>query len=250
VSTALIADDEPLPRAALKAKLARLWPELRVVGEAINGEAALQLAAEHQPDIVFLDIRMPRMSGLQAARELACATHVVFVTAYDQHAIDAFEAGAVDYLLKPVEDERLAATIDRLKQRAGRSAPPDLCELIDALTRQLALQGERYLTWIKASAGSTVRLVPVDEVIYFCSDEKYTRVVTRAGEHFIKRPIRELLTELDPRHFWQIHRSTIVNAREVAGIRRIGKDNAELVLKGRSEVLIVSRAYTHLFRQM
>lgn len=250
--TALIADDEPLLRAALKTKLARLWPELTVVAELETGERVAEVVAAERPQIAFLDIQMPKVTGLEAARRVAGQVHVVFVTAYDQYAIEAFERGAVDYLLKPVEDERLALTIGRVKERLASSAPPaDLSALADLLAARLAPpKGTEYLRWIKASAGSQVRMVPVESVLYFDADEKYTRVVTREGEHFIRKPIRELIEELDPEQFWQIHRSTIVNARAVAGVKRGDHDNAELSIKDRPEKLTVSRSFTHLFRQM
>ena len=247
---AVIADDEPLLRAQLRARLERLWPELSIVHEMSNGRDVEEVVAGHAPALFFLDIHMPGVNGLEAARQIGSRAHVVFVTAYDQHAVEAFEQGAVDYVLKPFNEERLALTVSRLKARL--SAPPPS---IDALVQQLAErlgggQSPGHLRCIKASVGPQVRLIPVDEVLYFQSDEKYTRVVTCDGESLIRKPIRELLEELDPARFWQIHRATIVNVDHIAGVRRGLRDQAELTLRDRTETLVVSRAFTHLFKQM
>jgi len=247
---AVIADDEPFLRAQLRSRLERLWPELEVVHEMSDGRGVGQVLDEHSPSLFFLDIHMPGVNGLDAAREIGNRAHIVFVTAYDEHAVEAFERGAVDYVLKPFNEERLAITVGRLRERL--SAPPPT---LDSLVRQLAerLGGGKaaeHLRWIKASVGSQVRLIPVEEVLFFQSDEKYTRVVTTEGESLIRKPIRELLEELDPERFWQIHRATIVNVDRIAAVRRGLRDQAELSLKDHAETLVVSRAFTHLFKQM
>ena len=246
---AVIADDEPLLRAQLRARLARLWPDLDVVREMENGRDVDAVIAEHQPALFFLDIHMPGVNGLEAARVIAGRAHVVFVTAFDQYAVEAFEQGAVDYVLKPFDEERLAITVDRLKARIG-SRPQALEDLVQTLAARIAPRAQEHLRWIKASVGSNVRLIPVEEVLFFQSDEKYTRVVTCDGESLIRKPIRELLDELDPAKFWQVHRATIVNVDHIASVRRGLKDQAEISLKDSGETLVVSRAFTHLFKQM
>ncbi len=247
---AVIADDEPLLRAQLRARLARLWPELAVVHEMENGRDIERVVAEHAPQLFFLDIHMPGVNGLEAARAIGNRAHVVFVTAYDQYAVEAFERGAVDYVLKPFNEERLALTVARLRERLG-GRPPRLEALFESLAARLAPPAGERLRWVKASVGAQVRLVPVEEVLFFQSDDKYTRVVTTDGEVLIRKPIRELLAELDPAKFWQVHRATIVNVDHIASVRRDpAKDTATVVLRGNPETLAVSRAFTHLFRQM
>jgi DNA-binding LytR/AlgR family response regulator len=246
---AIIADDEPLLRAQLRARLARLWPELAIVAEMTDGRATEELLLAHAPDLFFLDIHMPGVNGLEAARAIAGRAHVVFVTAFDQYAVEAFERGAIDYVLKPFNEPRLALTVERLKARL-KEAPAGIEELVESLAGRLAPAGNGHLKWIKAAVGNKVRLIPVDSIAYFQSDEKYTRVVTCDGEALIRKPIKELLEELDPARFWQIHRATIVNVDAIAGVRRGLKDQGELSLKDRRETLVVSRAFTHLFRQM
>jgi DNA-binding LytR/AlgR family response regulator len=255
--TAMIADDEALLRHHLKAKLALLWPELEIIMEAEHGLHAQELisaAGDNLPDVVFLDIHMPGMTGLEVARLIGKRAHIVFVTAFNQYAIEAFERGAIDYLLKPFENARLSETILRLKERmqspVSLPATVGLESMLSDLSKVLKLNAPSYLQWIKASVGNTVRLIPIDEVLYFHSDEKYTCVTMADGEALVRKPIKELLLELDPAHFWQIHRSTIVNARAVLGVVRGDRDQADLLLKGRSETLTVSRNYIHLFRQM
>jgi DNA-binding LytR/AlgR family response regulator len=250
MTAAVIADDEPLLRAQLRSRLARLWPELRVVHEMENGRGVDDVLARFSPRVFFLDIHMPGANGLEAARAIGKRAHVVFVTAYEQYAIEAFERGAVDYVLKPFTEERLALTIGRVKERVGGS-PPDLDALVQSLAARLQpAAGPSYLRWIKASVGSNVRLIPVEEVLFFQSDEKYTRVVTCEGETLIRKPIRELLEELDPERFWQIHRATIVNLDRIASVKRGLKDQAEITLRDCPETLTVSRGFTHLFKQM
>jgi DNA-binding LytR/AlgR family response regulator len=246
---ALIADDEAHLAEHLRARLAQLWPELSFLPLAANGLEALRAIEDERPELAFLDIRMPGLTGLELARRIDTGTHVVFVTAFDQYAVQAFERGAVDYLLKPFNEERLALAVERLKERvAGR--PPRIEELVDSLAARFSPPASKHLRWIKASVGSHVRLIPVEEVLFFQSDEKYTRVVTADGESLIRKPIRELLDELDPAKFWQVHRATIVNVDAIASVRRGLKDQAEISLRDCAETLVVSRAFTHLFKQM
>jgi DNA-binding LytR/AlgR family response regulator len=262
--TALIADDEPLLRQRLAAHLARLWPTLRIVAEARNGREAVELFEIHAPAIVFLDVHMPGMSGIDAARAMAGRARIVFVTAYEQYAVRAFEQGAVDYLVKPFDDERLALTVARLRERlapsaavnpgaeAAASAGPleTLLEQLSAEVRQRAGAPRAWLQWIKASVGSTVRLIPVEQVIYLRSDEKYTLVVWDGGEALIRKTIRELADELDPDRYAQVHRSVIVNLSRVSHVTRGLNETADVHLNGRTETLPVSRSFLHLFRQM
>ena len=261
--TALIADDEPLLRERLRSHLARLWPELQIVAEARNGREAVELFDEHQPSVVFLDVHIPGMNGVEAARSIARRAELVFVTAYEQYAVQAFEQGALDYLVKPFDDRRLADTVQRLKARV--LAVPSPAEeasssAVDALLSELSAELRRrgagaattgsHLQWIKASVGTSVRLIPVEQVVYLRSDEKYTLVVWEGGEALIRKTIRELADELDPERFAQIHRSVIVNLHAVVQVHRGLNETAEVQLKGRNEMLPVSRSFLHLFRQM
>ena len=248
--TAVIADDEPLLRAQLKARLGKLWPELAIVHEMADGRDVDQVLAAHAPRLFFLDIHMPGVNGLEAARAIGKRAHVVFVTAFDQYAVEAFEQGAIDYVLKPFNEDRLAATVERLKERLAGAAPPPMEELLERLAGRLSPRPAEHLKWIKASLGQSVRLIPVEEVLFFQSDEKYTRVVTCDAEALIRKPIKELLDELDPDKFWQVHRATIVNVEAIASVRRGLKDQAEIALKDHRETIIVSRNFTHLFKQM
>jgi len=257
MTTALIADDEPLLREHLASHLARQWPELRIVAEARNGREAVELFDQLRPDVVFLDVHMPGISGVDAARAIGALAQIVFVTAYEQYAVQAFEHGAIDYVVKPLDEVRLAATVLRLKERlADRTARQGDDAQLDAALEQLARRLSRHpsaaprLQWIRASVGSTVKLIPVDQVAYLRSDEKYTLVVWEGGEALIRKPIRELIDELDPDQFAQVHRSVIVNLRQVAQVTRGANETAEVHLRGRSETLPVSRSYLHLFRQM
>jgi len=247
--TAIIAEDEPILRAQLQAKLKKLWPELEVIASVEDGAAALEALEERAPDFMFLDIQMPEMTGVEVARHVGNRAHVVFVTAYDQYAIQAFETGAVDYLLKPYTDERLAVSVERLKQKLS-TPPPDLQAVVSQLANQLRGPGREKLQWIKASFGQNLRLIPVAEVLFFQSDEKYTRVVTAEAEALIKTPIRELLDGLDPEVFWQVHRSAIVNVNAIAGVTRDFRGQAHIRIRGKDETLTVSRIYSHLFKQM
>ena len=244
--TALIAEDEPMLRAQLKSRLAEAWPELAIIAEAANGADALAMVEAHQPDIVFLDIRMPVKSGIEVARALEGRCHAVFVTAYDEYAVAAFDEGAVDYLLKPVSPERIAKVVARLKSRLA-SAPLDLSAV---LARLAAREGGGFLKWIRASLGATMKLIDVDDVLYFQAEDKYTKVVTAAGDAHIKKPIKELFEELDPETFWQIHRATIVNLRAIAKIERDWRDQPVISLRDRAEKLTVSRTFAHRFKAM
>lgn len=251
--TALIADDEPLLRQHLRAQLQHLWPALHVVDEARNGREVLELFEAHHPDVVFLDIHMPGLNGIEAARALARRAHLVFVTAFEQYAIQAFEQGAIDYLVKPLDPVRLADTIERLQQRLVRREV-DHAALELALGRLAQTMGKpstrAWLQWIKASVGSSVRLIPVDQVAFIRAEEKYTLVAWDEGEALIRKSIRELAEELDPTHFVQTHRSVIVNLKYVREMVRGMNETAELHLHGRSALLPVSRSYLHHFRQM
>lgn len=251
--TAILADDERLMREQLRARLSEVWPELEILAEARNGTEAVEAVREHRPDLAFLDIRMPGMTGIEAAREIGDACHVVFITAYDEYAVEAFERGAADYLLKPAEADRLATTVARLKKRL--SAPPaDLSSLLERLASRLegspAAGARRHLEWIQASIGQQLRLIPVAEVLFFQSDEKYTRVQTESYEALIRKPIKELVDELDPHEFWQIHRSIVVNVKAIAGVTRDFRGRQLVMVKGRNDKLEISRNYTHLFKQM
>lgn len=245
---ALIADDEPLLRADLKNRLGRLWPELLVCAEAADGNAALEAFERERPDIAFLDIRMPGRSGLEVAEAIAERCHIVFVTAFDKHAVEAFERGAHDYVVKPISDARLQTMVARLKERTA-GPPPQLDALLRELSARLPSRRE-YLRWIKASHGSALKLLEIEQVLFFDADEKYTRVVTTEGESLIRKPIKELIEELDPEQFWQIHRATIVNAKAIAGVTRDSVGRIQIKIKGAPDQLEVSRSFAHLFRQM
>jgi len=253
-SRALIADDEPHLAAYLRDRLAAAWPELEIVAVAHDGPEALRMIEEHDPDILFLDIKMPGLSGLDVARRAAEGVHVVFVTAFDQYAVEAFERAAVDFLLKPVSDERLARTVERLRQRLRQPPPADaLRAALDTLTQALpSIAGivPGRLAFIRASVGSQVRIIAVDEVCYFQASDKYTSVFTRDGEALIRMSLRELLDQLDPDRFWQVHRATIVNVGQVAATVRDLAGRTQIRLRSRPELLAVSRAFSHRFKQM
>jgi len=247
-TTAILADDEPLLRAQLREVLGEVWPELEIVGEAANGAEAVHLAREKSPQVVFLDIEMPGVNGLEAARALKGLAHVVFVTAYNQYAIEAFDRGALDYVLKPATAARLEETVARLKQRVA--GPPLALDGVLAELAKLvapAVAAER-LKWIQASVGANIRLINVDDVLYFQSDAKYTRVVTAEGEALVRKTLRELLAELDPELFWQVHRATIVNIRAIAAVTVDGFGRKEISLRQHKDRLEVSRTFTHLFK--
>jgi len=253
---ALIADDERLLREQLQARLTECWPELEVCALARDGLEAVQLVQEHQPDVVFLDIRMPGLTGIEAAREMADLEHwrgeIVFVTAYDEYAVTAFEQGAVDYLLKPVERDRLERTVARLRSRLAQTPSPHqqdaLLQTLAQLQSHLAGGAAPRLRWLQCGVGASTRLVNVDDVLFFRSDEKYTRVQLASQEAFIRTPIRELVLQLDPQQFWQIHRATIVNLAAIAAVQRDDTGRQRISLKQRPEVLEVSRSFGHLFR--
>ena len=274
----VIADDERLMREQLRARLAEVWPELEVVAEARNGSEAVQLVEAHHPELVFLDIRMPGLNGVEAARAITQlptdnnnddddagsgwpGCEIVFVTAYDEYAVQAFEQGAIDYVLKPAEAERLAVTVARVRQRLSQrrseategdtaAAPPGLPLLLQKLAAQINPASAPRLRWVQASVGQSIQMIPVEEVLYFISDEKYTRVQTATLEALIRKPIKELLEELDAEQFWQIHRSTLVNARAVAGVTRDERGRQLVGVKGRPEKLEVSRSFAGLFKGM
>ncbi|WIV99609.1 LytR/AlgR family response regulator transcription factor [Kinneretia aquatilis] len=298
--TALVADDEPLLRDSLVRALAQAWPELQVLGQARNGREAVEKFEQLRPDIVFLDVHMPGLNGVEAARQLARRAHIVFVTAYEQYAVQAFEQGALDYLVKPIDEARLADTVARLKQRLveqrsvqGHAPALDPAELaakdaspvlppaaLEAVIQQLLTRLQQspraeptvvtaapsastspagsaasaaqpaYLQWIRASVGASLKLIPVDEIIYLRSDEKYTLVVWPEGEALIRTPIRELMEQIDPQRFAQVHRSVVVNLHAISHVTRGPNETADVHLKDRPEVLPVSRSYLHLFRQM
>ena len=233
-------------RAQLKARLAEAWPELSLVAEVDNGEQAQEAIEVHRPDVAFLDIRMPVRNGIEVARAVGARTHVVFVTAYDEYAIAAFEEGAADYVLKPVTAERLAKVVARLKTRLA-TPPADLTTLLARLAER---DTAGPLKWIRASLGNTLQMIAVDDVLYFQAEDKYTKVVTAAAEALIKKPIKELYDELDTAVFWQIHRATIVNLRAIAKVERDWRDQPVITLRERPEKLVVSRTFAARFKTM
>ena len=247
--TAVVAEDEETLRHELIERLGQLWPELSIVGEAADGVEALRLLDRHQPDVLFLDIQMPGATGLDVARQVAGRSHVVFVTAYDQYAVAAVDQGAVDSVLKPLVAARLFTAIGRVKQRLA-SPPADLGGVLSQLAARPDPTARTPLRWINASVGQTLKLITVDEVLYFQSDSKYTRVATRDSEALIRKPLKELVDELDPQQFWQIHRSTLVNAAAVAGVTRDFRGRLQVKLKASADTLLVAESYAHLFKQM
>lgn len=276
LARAVIADDERLMRDQLRARLAQVWPNLEIVAEAKNGLEAIEAVRVHQPDVIFLDIRMPGLTGVEAAKEIAqldlgddaLLPEMVFITAYDQYALDAFEQGAVDYVLKPAEPERLRVTAERLQkrlmQRAGEGSDSEATassladsggsasvqQLLHVLSAQLKGQPVQYLTWLQASVGQSIQMVAVADVLFCVSDDKYTRVQTLKQEFLIRKPIKELVDELDPKVFWQIHRSTLVNVNAISGVQRDERGRQEVLIKGRADRLAVSRSASQLFRGM
>lgn len=276
--TGLIADDERLMREQLRTRLGQVWPELEIVAEARNGQEAVALTEQHHPDVVFLDIRMPVLTGVDAARQIAQlptydeasgwpGCEIVFVTAYDQYAVQAFEQGVVDYLLKPAEPERLRLTVERIKQRMTERAQqehngadgavtplpahtPDMHQLLQKLATQINPKAPAKLQWIQATVRQTIQMIAVEDVLFFISDEKYTRVQTATMEALIRKPIKELVAEIDMSLFWQIHRSTLVNVRAIAGISRDERGRQLVSVRGSNEKLEVSRSYAGLFKGM
>ncbi len=255
-ATALIADDEPLLRERLRTHLSQLWPELQVVALARNGREAVELFEQLQPQVAFLDVHMPGMNGIEAARCIGGRAELVFVTAFENYAVEAFRQGAIDYIVKPLDAQRLADTVQRLRARLAHSGPalrPDLDAVLSRMLAQLRETGAaapHWLRWIKASVGSVVQVIPVQQVIYLKSASKYTLVVWDGGEALIRRTIREMADELDPECFVQIHRSTIVNLNQVGRFSHGSGDGGEVHLKGRGERLAVSRNFAHLFHHM
>jgi len=251
--TAIIADDERLMRDQLRLRLEQVWPELEIVGEAKNGEEAVELVGQCKPDFTFLDIRMPGKTGMEAAREIGDRSQIVFVTAYDQYAVEAFERGAVDYVLKPSEPERLKVTVERLKARLdkpGSVVNDSVTAMLSQLAEKIAAPKPKHLQWIQASIGQDLRMIPVEEILFFRSDEKYTCVQTASFEALIRKPVRDLAEELDPALFWQIHRATLVNVNAIEGVTRDIRGRHLVLVKGRPEKLEVSRSFLHLFKQM
>jgi DNA-binding LytR/AlgR family response regulator len=278
MTRALIADDERLMREQLRARLGEVWPELEIVAEAKNGMEAVALTEQHHPDIVFLDIRMPGLTGVDAARQIAQlptfdeaqgwpGCEIVFITAYDQYAVEAFEQGVVDYVLKPAERDRLQVTVQRIRQRmaertshrTGEPAEPetplaahtpDMQQLLQRLAAQLNPQAPAKLQWIQATVRQAIQMIPVEDVLFFISDEKYTRVQTATVEALIRKPIKELVEEIDMNLFWQIHRSTLVNIKAIAGVCRDERGRQLVSVRGLAEKLEVSRSYAGLFKAM
>ena len=246
--TAILAEDEALLADELADMLKTLWPELNIVARTADGVEALAAIETHQPDVAFLDIHMPLLTGIDVARQIGGRCHVAFITSYDEHALEAFEAGAMDYVLKPPTAPRLATTIQRLKARLQRP-PMDLSRVLRDLVERTPA-APRYLQWVNASRGAAVRLITVEEILYFKSDQRYTLVVTADTEALIKKTIKNLTGELDPSMFWQVHRSAIVNVHAIDSVIRDDRGNLTLRLKQRSEKLPVSEAYHHLFREM
>lgn len=247
MTTALIAEDEPLLADEIREELARLWPALIVCAQVADGVSALGAIERERPDVLFLDVEMPGLSGIEVARLSGSRAHVVFITAFDRYAIQAFEEGAIDYVLKPLDSARLARAVQRVKERLGR-APVDLSHLIDRLKR--AAPPTDALRWITVLNGQEIRLITIDDVICFEADNKYVAVVTTEGESLITTPLKELLAGLDPSVFWQIHRGTIVNVNAIESVRRLPGGKLEVQLKKIARKLAVSDRFAHLFRQM
>jgi DNA-binding LytR/AlgR family response regulator len=250
--SAVVADDERLMREQIIDRLKEAWPELLIVGEASNGREAIAMVQSLQPDIVFLDISMPGMDGIEAAQALAGQAHVVFVTAHDQYAISAFEHGAIDYLLKPAEPERVALTCQRLRERL-KQAPDPMNEVLAQLSQRLGTDGlkrREYMRWVQASVGANIRMIPTTDILFFRAEDKYTLVKTRGFEALIRKPIKELIDELDPDEFWQIHRSTVVRVDAVEQVSRDFRGHQIVHVRGSDEKLEVSRTFNHLFKQM
>jgi DNA-binding LytR/AlgR family response regulator len=250
--SAVVADDERLMREQIIDRLKEAWPGLLIVGEASNGRETIAIVQSLQPDILFLDISMPGMDGIETAQALAGWVHVVFVTAHDQYAISAFEHGAVDYLLKPAEPERVALTCQRLRERL-KQAPDPMNEVLAQLSQRLGTSGlksREYMRWVQASVGANIRMIPTSDILFFRAEDKYTLVKTRGFEALIRKPIKELIDELDPDEFWQIHRSTVVRVDAVEQVSRDFRGHQIVHVKGSDEKLEVSRTFNHLFKQM
>src|SRR5471032_2424970 len=251
--TAILADDERLMRDQLRMRLGQVWPELEIIGEAKNGDEAIELVDQLHPDFTFLDIRMPGKTVMEAAAVIGNKSNIVFVTAYDAYAGEAVQRGAVDHVLKPPDQERLQITVERLKTRLHKPAE-DVNASVTAMRSQLAEKiaapKPEYLQWIQASIGQDLRMIPVEEILFFRSDEKYTSVQTERYEALIRKPVRDLAEELDPALFWQIHRATLVNVNAIEGVTRDIRGRHLVMIKGRTDKLEVSRSFLHLFKQM
>jgi DNA-binding LytR/AlgR family response regulator len=249
--TALIAEDEAPQRAELRAMLSQAWPELQIVAECEDGLSALEALQRHKPQVAFLDIRMPGVSGLEVARAASAMTQVVFTTAYDEYALQAFDYGAIDYLLKPIKRDRLVVAIERVRERLKSGVSPDVSAVIDALELQLAGRQRRDgIKWITANVGNTTKMFSIDEVLFFQAQEKYTRVVTATDEAIIRTPLKELVEGLDSDAFWQVHRSAIVRTNIIHSVRKDDDGRSVLTLKGRADVLPVSSAFQYRFKGM
>jgi len=244
----LIAEDEPLMRERLLDMLSDCWPDAQVVQVAENGNDAWDGFLEHEPEVVFLDIRMPGLSGLEVAERIGKAAHIVFVTAYDQYAVDAFDTGAIDYLLKPVQADRLERAIGRIRDKLA-APPADLGDILQRLKAALPDKQPEQLKWIRATVGKQIRLIDVQDVLFFQSDTKYTRVVLADSEALVKIPLKDLLGGLDRERFWQIHRGTVVNVRAIVAADRVDAERLEVIVRGCGEKLPVSRTFAHLFRE-
>ena len=248
--TAIVAEDEGSQRQALVRLLQQEWPELDIVAECEDGLSTLEALQAHQPQIAFLDIRMPGLSGLQVAARAAGATLIVFTTAYSEHAVQAFEQGAADYLLKPIAPDRLRTTLERVRQRLRSGDSGDVNRTLAALRAQAQGAPGHPMHWISASVGNTVRMIPLEEIIFFQSSDKYTRVVSGQGEAVIRTALKELLLQLDPDSFWQVHRSVIVRVAGVRAMHGLGGERYELELTGTTERVPVSVAFKGRFRGM
>jgi DNA-binding LytR/AlgR family response regulator len=246
--TAILAEDEPLIRREIRETLGELWPDLQVVGEAGDGVEALAAVERCRPDVVFLDIQMPGLDGLSVAQQLNGRAHVAFITAFDRYAVTAFEHGALDYVLKPISTERMRLTVERL--RARLSEPPADLTRIAELLRDIAPSGPKYMKWLTVPHGAELRVVAVAEISYLRADSKYTTVVTPAGSFLMSSSLRQMREKLDPQMFWQIHRSVVVNVAAIDTIYRTFRGRLEVKLKGRDELLPVSAAHAHLFREL
>lgn len=248
--TAIIAEDEGAQRAELRAALEQLWPELEIVAECEDGLAALEALAQHRPTVAFLDIYMPGVSGLEVARIASAHTHVVMTTAYGQFALEAFDHGAVDYLLKPVKRDRLEKAIERLRKRIAGGAHSDLTDVVAALRSGMPEVPARRISWISASVGETIRMISIDDVVCFKSEDKYTCVVSNQGNAHIRTPLKELLPQLDPEIFWQVHRSAIVRVSAIDSLKRDEDGKLRIALTGHKELIPVSAAFQDRFRPM
>lgn len=248
--TAIIAEDEGAQRQELRAALQELWPELDIVAECEDGLAAMEAIQEHQPTVAFLDISMPGVSGLEVARMASAHSHVVMITAFGQYALDAFDNGAADYLLKPVKRDRLATAIERLKKRIVDGKHADLTDMFEALRTRLPGIDSRRISWISASVRDTIRMISIDDVLVFKSEDKYTCVVTTSGSAHIRTPLKDLLPQLDPEIFWQVHRSAIVRVAAIASLKRDEDGKLKIAIAGHPELVPVSAAFQDRFRPM